>query len=320
MIDDRLRARADVALQLLAAQVEPAVADAQRLVDALLVELERQRRRARLRISSSSACTSISPVAIAGLTVSARALDDRAARADDELVAQLMRQLGRGGRVLRVDHDLDDAALVAQVDEDEPAEVAPPRDPAGERDRAALVARPQLAAELDRASVIGRERSDEVVERTTCSSAPAARIAASVARAITTVARAGPAGLRQLALERAAGVVGVGARARRGAARPAAASTLPAGPPSTTKKTSRPARCAAVPSFSSASSSRSMPAPKPIAGRRRPADLPRRARRSGRRRRSSSSRSPRARRTRTWCACSSRGRGRASARACTATP
>ena len=39
--------RRDVPLELLAAQVEPAVAQAQRLVDALLVELERQRRRAR---------------------------------------------------------------------------------------------------------------------------------------------------------------------------------------------------------------------------------------------------------------------------------
>ena len=43
---DHLRAQADVALQLVAAQVEPAVAQAQRLVDVLLVELERQRRRA----------------------------------------------------------------------------------------------------------------------------------------------------------------------------------------------------------------------------------------------------------------------------------
>ena len=47
MIETSLRAGADVALHPLAAQVEPAVADPQRLVDALLVELERQRRRAR---------------------------------------------------------------------------------------------------------------------------------------------------------------------------------------------------------------------------------------------------------------------------------
>ena len=50
-----------------------------------------------------------------------------------------MRRLGRGRRGVGVDHDLDDAALVAQVDEDEPAEVAAPRDPARERDLAADV-------------------------------------------------------------------------------------------------------------------------------------------------------------------------------------
>ena len=44
---DHLGAQPEVALQLLAAQVEPAVAEPQRLVDVLLVELERKRRRAR---------------------------------------------------------------------------------------------------------------------------------------------------------------------------------------------------------------------------------------------------------------------------------
>ena len=44
---DHLAAQADVALELVAAQVEPAVAHADVLVDALVVELERQRRRAR---------------------------------------------------------------------------------------------------------------------------------------------------------------------------------------------------------------------------------------------------------------------------------
>jgi hypothetical protein len=48
--------------------------------------------------------------------------------------------------MLRVDHELQDAALVAQVDEDQPAVVAAARDPAGERDGAALVLRAQRAA------------------------------------------------------------------------------------------------------------------------------------------------------------------------------
>ena len=41
---DHLRAKPNVPLQALAPQVEPAVADAQRLVHVLLVELERERR------------------------------------------------------------------------------------------------------------------------------------------------------------------------------------------------------------------------------------------------------------------------------------
>ena len=102
----------------------------------------------RERISSSVACSSISPVGIAGLTVSGARSTTAAARADHELVAQLVRDVRGRGRGLRVDHDLDDAALVAQVDEDEPAEVAAPRDPAGERDLAADVVGTQRAAEL----------------------------------------------------------------------------------------------------------------------------------------------------------------------------
>ena len=110
---------------LLAAQVEPAVADAQRLVDALLVELERERRRARedlelVRLDLDLARRHRRVDRLG------RAPDDRAARADHELVAQLVRDLGRRRRVLGVDHDLDEAALVAEVDEDEPAVVAAP--------------------------------------------------------------------------------------------------------------------------------------------------------------------------------------------------
>ena len=91
---DELRAGADVALHPRAAQVEPAVADADRLVDALLVELERERRRARedlelLRLDLDLAGRHRR---VDGLR---RAPDDRPARADDELVAQRVRGLGR---------------------------------------------------------------------------------------------------------------------------------------------------------------------------------------------------------------------------------
>ena len=149
---DHLAAQADVALQLVAAQVEPAVAHADVLVDALVVELERQRRRARedLQLGRLQLDLARRDRRVDGV---GRALDDRAARADHELVAQLVRRLGRGRRGVRVDHDLDDAALVAQVDEDEPAEIAPPRDPARERD---LAARRRRGAACCRA---GRARS-----------------------------------------------------------------------------------------------------------------------------------------------------------------
>ena len=58
-----------------------------------------------------------------------RAPHDRAARLEHELVADAVRDLGRAGRVLGVDDELDDAALVAEVDEDEAAVVAARRRP-----------------------------------------------------------------------------------------------------------------------------------------------------------------------------------------------
>ena len=66
------------------------------------------------------------------LTVSALARDERALGAEDELVADLVRELGRLGRELRVDHELRDPGAVAEVDEDEPAVVAAARRPARE--------------------------------------------------------------------------------------------------------------------------------------------------------------------------------------------
>ena len=67
---DHLGAEADVALQLVAPQVEPAVAQAQRLVDVLLVELERQRRRARDDLERRRPGARRSPVGRFGLTAS----------------------------------------------------------------------------------------------------------------------------------------------------------------------------------------------------------------------------------------------------------
>ena len=106
-----------------AAQVEPAVADAQGLVDVLLVELERQRLRARddLELVDLQLDLAGRQVRVDGL---GRARGDLAFGAEDELVADAVRDLGRFGRALGVDHKLREAALVSQVDEHEPAVVA----------------------------------------------------------------------------------------------------------------------------------------------------------------------------------------------------
>ena len=66
------------------------------------------------------------------------------------------------GDALRVDHELGDPRAVAEVDEDEPAVVAPARDPAGERQRPADVLGARLAAhEVAPAHV--RQSADDLV-------------------------------------------------------------------------------------------------------------------------------------------------------------
>ena len=86
----------------------------------------------RERISSSSAWISISPVAIAGLTVSGERADDRPrARTTNSLRSSCAIGAASGefsGLITTWTTPL----LVAEVDEDEPAVVAAPRDPAGD--------------------------------------------------------------------------------------------------------------------------------------------------------------------------------------------
>ena len=119
-------AQFDVALELLATQVEPAVPEPERLVDVLLVELERQRRRARddLELVDRELDLSRGHLRVDGL---GRASYELAMRPENELVPDLARELGGGGRPLRVDHELRDPGAVAQVDEDKPAVIAPTR-------------------------------------------------------------------------------------------------------------------------------------------------------------------------------------------------
>ena len=141
---DRPRARADVALHLRPPQVEPAVADPQRLVDVLLVELERQRLGARddpelvhLQLDLAGRQVRVDGVG--------RPRRDLALGAEHELVPDLVRDLRRLGSALGVDHELRKPALVAEVDEDEPAVVAPLGRPAREREALTDLLLSQLA-------------------------------------------------------------------------------------------------------------------------------------------------------------------------------
>src|SRR5262249_11191431 len=75
-----------------------------------------------------------------------RAGDHLADGAHDELRADPVRGLCGSRRALGVDDELDDPGVVAEVDKDEAAVIAPARDPAGDRDSAADVVRTEVAA------------------------------------------------------------------------------------------------------------------------------------------------------------------------------
>ena len=144
---DHLRAQADVPLELVAAEVEPAIAQAQRLVDVLLVELEGERGRAADDLERIDLQLDLAGrhVRVDGLR---RARDELALGAKHELVPDPVRELRRLGRLLGVDHELGDAAAVAEVDEDEPAVVAPARRPAGKDEPLADQGRGRLSAHV----------------------------------------------------------------------------------------------------------------------------------------------------------------------------
>ena len=145
---DHLRAEAEVPLQPLAPQVEPAVPDAERLVDVLLVELERERRARREDLQLVDLELDLAGRDVR-IHVLRRARRHLAGCAEDELVADVVGRLGRLGRALGVDDELADARRVAQVDEHEPAVVAAARHPA--RERAPFA--DEVAVQLARAEV-----------------------------------------------------------------------------------------------------------------------------------------------------------------------
>ena len=136
VVADRLRdpvAQLERALHRLAAQVEVAVAQAQRLVDrASSSSSGKGGVSAAASTSSRVARISTSPVGMSGLTVSSERRTTSPAHRDHPLGAQLVRARVRLGRGLRVEHDLHEAGAVAQVDEHEAAVVAAPVDPAGD--------------------------------------------------------------------------------------------------------------------------------------------------------------------------------------------
>ena len=317
---DHLCAQADVALQLVAAQVEPAVAQAQRLVDVLLVELERQRRRAGDDRERVDLQLDLARRHAVGLTVSgARATTSPSAWSTNSLRISFASSAA-SGRTLGVDHELRDPGAVAQVDEDEAAVVAAARGPARERLARADVLGAQLPAH-EIAPAHARQSAEDlgVAERSRPARPGRRRTASPAGRSRSWRRRA--ARLGQLALQRPARVVGVrrdtppARRARRASARRPAAGRRRRERRRRRSSAARPSR-RRPPSRSAAARDLRRSRRRASAARR----SPRRARRSARRRRSSSSRCPSGRRTPRSCACSSRARAPGSGRACTRLP
>jgi hypothetical protein len=116
--------------------------------------------------------------------------------------------LRRLGRAFRVDDELADPGLVAQVDEDQPAVVAAAGDPAGEGVTLADVPGPDFScAEVAPPHTDSLSASSSSGTSTSC--APPARIVAACGADDDGGSRAQATGLRQLALERAPCVVGI---------------------------------------------------------------------------------------------------------------
>ena len=129
------------------AQVEVAVPEAQRLVDlGSLAGLDGEGRRLGLAEHCRLADRDLD---LAGRQARVDRLlaarHDLAADLDHELGTHRLGEMVRLGGERRVEHELHETAAVAQVDEDEVAVVAPPRDPAGERHHASDIGAAQRA-------------------------------------------------------------------------------------------------------------------------------------------------------------------------------
>src|SRR5262249_44764774 len=144
-------------------EIEVPVAQADALVDVLLVELERQGVRAREdpQLVDLELDRAGRQVRVHGVRRTRR---DLSLRLEHELVADGVRYRGGLGRPIRVDDELDDACVVAQVDEDQAAVVAPTGRPPGQLEAFADVAAARLAAvavAIAHRSSSARRRSSE---------------------------------------------------------------------------------------------------------------------------------------------------------------
>ena len=99
-----------------------------------------------LKTSSSWTRTSIAPVLSLGFSLPGEPGGDGPPDADDVLVAELARRAPGAPAGLGLEDDLGQAVAVAEVDEDQPAEVAPGVHPAVEDDRLPDVVGRQFAA------------------------------------------------------------------------------------------------------------------------------------------------------------------------------
>ena len=196
-----------------AAQVEVAVAQTGRLVDRVLVELERERFRACHDLERLDLDLDLPGREIRVDRVGSPA-DDLALRPKHELAANLVRDLRRVGGALGVDHELADPGVVPQIDEDEAAVVAAPRRPAGKRQLFADVRGGHFAAVLVAPLVHREHRSGDRLQGDLLLDVTELDRRA-VGPHVHEAARAGTRELRPLALHRATGVVGVARDAGR---------------------------------------------------------------------------------------------------------
>ena len=142
---DDVRRQAEVPLHPLPAQIEVAVAEPQRLLHPIVVELERERLRPRHDLEHVELNLDLAGRDVRVDSVG-RAAHHLAFGAQDELGAHVVRDRRGGCGALGVGDELNGPGVVPEVDEDEPAVVAAACSPAGDGDAPARVLATQVAA------------------------------------------------------------------------------------------------------------------------------------------------------------------------------